>query len=38
MFTNCEVRRKLAAAECRDDILEILDPKPVQTKAETLKS
>lgn len=28
MFTNCEVRRKLAAAECRDEILAILDPKP----------
>ena len=37
MFTNCEVRRKLAVAECRDDILEILDPKPLQTKAEKLK-
>lgn len=30
MFTNCEVRRKLAAACCRDEILEILDPKPVR--------
>jgi mannitol/fructose-specific phosphotransferase system IIA component (Ntr-type) len=30
MFTNCEVRRKLGAAECRDEILEILDPKPVR--------
>jgi hypothetical protein len=33
MFTNCEVRRKLAAAECRDEILEILDPKPVRNGA-----
>ncbi len=30
MFTNCEVRRKLGAAECRDEILEILDPKPAR--------
>lgn len=28
MFTNCEVRRNLATAECRNDILDILDPKP----------
>jgi mannitol/fructose-specific phosphotransferase system IIA component (Ntr-type) len=33
MFTNCEVRRKLAAAECRDEILAILDPKPVRDTA-----
>ena len=31
MFTNCEVRRKLGAAECRDEILAILDPKPART-------
>jgi mannitol/fructose-specific phosphotransferase system IIA component (Ntr-type) len=31
MFTNCEVRRKLGAAVCRDEILAILDPKPVRT-------
>lgn len=31
MFTNCEVRRRLAAAATRDEILEILDPKPVRT-------
>lgn len=31
MFTNCEVRRRLAAATTRDEILEILDPKPVRT-------
>ena len=37
MFTNSEVRRKLAAAGCRDEILDILDPKPVQVKAEILK-
>lgn len=30
MFTNSEIRRKLAAAECRDEILEILDPKPIR--------
>lgn len=30
MFTNCEVRRNLATADCRADILEILDPKPVR--------
>ncbi len=30
MFTNCEVRRKLAAAVSRDEILEILDPKPLR--------
>ncbi|MDP4624454.1 MAG: PTS sugar transporter subunit IIA [Akkermansiaceae bacterium] len=28
MFTNCEVRRNLATAICRNDILDILDPKP----------
>lgn len=28
MFTNCEVRRNLSTAVCRNDILEILDPKP----------
>lgn len=30
MFTNCEVRRALAKAETRNEILEILDPKPVR--------
>jgi len=30
MFTNCEVRRKLATASTRDEILEILDPKPLR--------
>ncbi|WP_411825284.1 PTS sugar transporter subunit IIA [Luteolibacter sp. AS25] len=30
MFTNCEVRRNLAAAESREEILEILDPKPLR--------
>jgi len=34
MFTNCEVRRKLATAECRDEILDILDPKPVRNGAQ----
>ena len=29
MFTNCEVRRKLGNASTRDEILEILDPKPL---------
>ena len=28
MFTNSEVRRKLGTAVCRNDILDILDPKP----------
>ncbi len=31
MFTNCEVRRKIAAAECRNEILDILDPKQVRS-------
>jgi mannitol/fructose-specific phosphotransferase system IIA component (Ntr-type) len=31
MFTNCEVRRKLSFASTRDEILEILDPKPLRT-------
>lgn len=31
MFTNSEVRRKLSIATTRDEILEILDPKPVRT-------
>lgn len=35
MFTNCEVRRKLGVAGCRDEILEILDPKPVRNGAES---
>lgn len=30
MFTNSEVRRRLAGAECRDEVLEILSPKPVR--------
>jgi len=30
MFTNCEVRRKLGKANTRDEILEILDPKPLK--------
>jgi PTS system nitrogen regulatory IIA component len=34
MLTNCEVRRRLAAAATRDEILEILDPKPVRTGAD----
>lgn len=29
MFTNCEVRRSLGTATTRDEILNILDPKPV---------
>lgn len=33
MFTNGEVRRKLAIAETRDEILEILDPKPLRCEA-----
>lgn len=33
MFTNSEVRRQLAAAVSRDEILEILDPKPVRNGA-----
>lgn len=33
MFTNCEIRRKLGAAGCRDEILEILDPKPLRNPA-----
>ena len=28
MFTNCEVRRQFAAAQTRDEILDILDAKP----------
>ncbi len=31
MFTNCEVRRKLSIASTRDEILEILDPKPLRS-------
>lgn len=34
MLTNCEVRRRLAAATTRDEILEILDPKAVRTGAD----
>jgi len=33
MFTNCEVRRQLAAAETRDEILAILDSKPSRVAA-----
>lgn len=28
MFTNCEIRRQLGAAENRNEILAVLDPKP----------
>jgi len=34
MFTNCEVRRRIASANTRDEILDILDPKPVRTGTE----
>ncbi|MES2983295.1 MAG: PTS sugar transporter subunit IIA [Verrucomicrobiota bacterium] len=34
MFTNCEVRRRLAIANTRDEIVEILDPKPVRNDNE----
>ncbi len=34
MFTNGEVLRKLSIANTRDEILEILDPKPVRTDKE----
>jgi mannitol/fructose-specific phosphotransferase system IIA component (Ntr-type) len=30
MFTNIEVRRRLGLAETREEILEILDPKPLR--------
>lgn len=30
MFTNCEVRRQFGMAENRDEILAILDSKPIQ--------
>lgn len=33
MFTNCEVRRQLAAADTRDEILAILDSKPSRVAA-----
>ena len=33
MFTNCEVRRQLGAAETRDQILSILDSKPPRPAA-----
>jgi mannitol/fructose-specific phosphotransferase system IIA component (Ntr-type) len=33
LFTNCEIRRQLAAAETRDEILAILDCKPSRTTA-----
>lgn len=33
LFTNCEIRRQLAAAETRDEILAILDCKPSRTAA-----
>lgn len=33
MFTNCEVRRQLGAAETRDEILAILDSKPSRVAA-----
>lgn len=35
MFTNCEVRRKLGNAVCRDEILQILDPKPLRSTSES---
>lgn len=31
LFTNCEIRRQLAAAQTRDEILAILDCKPSRT-------
>lgn len=31
MFTNCEVRRQLSLAATREEILNILDPKPVRS-------
>ena len=31
LFTSCEIRRQLAAAETRDEILAILDCKPSRT-------
>ena len=34
MFTNCEVRRRLITATTRDEILDILDPKPARTDKE----
>jgi mannitol/fructose-specific phosphotransferase system IIA component (Ntr-type) len=33
LFTNCEIRRQLAAAGTRDEILAILDCKPSRTTA-----
>lgn len=30
MFTNCEIRRQFGKAETRNDILAILDSKPIQ--------
>ncbi len=33
MFTNIEVRRRLGLAETREEILEILDPKPLRVGA-----
>jgi len=33
MFTNIEVRRQLGLAETREQILEILDPKPLRVGA-----
>ena len=33
MFTNIEVRRQLGLAESREQILEILDPKPLRVGA-----
>lgn len=33
MFTNVEVRRQLGLAETREQILEILDPKPLRVGA-----
>lgn len=33
MFTNVEIRRQLGLAETREEILEILDPKPLRVGA-----
>jgi mannitol/fructose-specific phosphotransferase system IIA component (Ntr-type) len=35
MFTNCEIRRQLSAAETRDQILAILDAKPARPTGTT---
>ncbi|MBC7981325.1 MAG: PTS sugar transporter subunit IIA [Armatimonadetes bacterium] len=38
MFTNGEVRRKLAAAVTREEIVDILDPKPLRFSAGNAES